>query len=88
MGGEKVELRRESAGDTIEWPVPDDGERGECLFQLGGASGEHRVEQPALGVEVVEQQLLVDTGALRNVLHPRAVEAAPGELVPGGGDDS
>jgi len=87
MGGEEVELRRKRAGDAVERPVAGNSERGECLLQLGGAPRQHRVEQPALGVEVVEQQLLVDTGPLGNLVHPRALEAVAGELVSCGRDD-
>ena len=87
MGGEKVELRRQRRGDAIERSVPGDGERGERLLQLGGPAREHRIEQPALGMEVVEQQLLVDPSALGDLIDSRPVEAASGELVPGGGDD-
>jgi hypothetical protein len=38
-------------------------------------------------VEVVEQQLLVDPGALSDPVDPGAVEAASSELLSGGCDD-
>jgi hypothetical protein len=48
---------------------------------------EHGLKQPALGMEVVEQQLLVDAGPPDDLLDTRAREAPPGELFAGGGDD-
>src|SRR5206468_2610973 len=81
MGGEVLKLRFQGDPDALERPLLRRGDRGERLLQLGGAAHEHRAEQTALRVEVVEQELLVDPGASRDLVHPRALEAAARELL-------
>ena len=88
MVREEIELSDEGLLDAGERSAPPVGEGSKCLFQLCGAAGQHGVEQPALGVEVVEQQLLVDAGPPRDLVHASTLEPTPRELVLGGGDDS
>jgi hypothetical protein len=60
----------------------------EGTLQLTRGLREHRLEEPALRVVVVKQQLLVDAGALGNLVDTRAGVAALGELLAGGGNDA
>src|SRR6266550_827120 len=56
----------------------------EGLLELGGDLAEHGVKEAALGVVVVEQQLLIDPGPARDGVHARAIEPTAGELLAGG----
>src|SRR5439155_4618226 len=86
MSGEEVELRFESCAKTVERSAVPTAELRESLLELGCAGGEDRVEEPALGVEVVKQQLLVHAGPARDLIDASAVEPMAPELVAGRGD--
>ncbi len=88
MSGEEFELRAEREPETLERPTGRVRQIRQRRFQLARGLREHRLEEAALGVVVVEQQLLVDTGPPRDLLDSRAREASPGKLVPRSRDDS
>src|SRR5438445_6698951 len=88
MGREILVLRLQGRPDALERSRFGGGDRGERLLELGGAPCQHRAEQAALRMEVVEQQLLVDPGAPGNLIHSRALEAAARELLARRRDDA
>lgn len=88
MGGERVELRGERGADALAGTVVCGRGVAERVLELCRPAGKYGAKQAALRVEVVEQQLLVDARPARDVVDPRAVEAAPGELFPCGRDDT
>ena len=87
MSREEFELRGEGEPETLERPTGRVRQFRQRRFQLAGGLREHGLEEAALGVVVVEQQLLVDTGPPRDLLDSRAREATPGELLASGCDN-
>lgn len=88
MGGEEVELRGERGADALSWTVAGGGEVAERVLELGRPAGKYGAKQATLGMEVVEQQLLVDARPAGDVVDPRSFEAASGELFAGSRDDT
>ena len=79
---QELELRGNRRFQTIQEAAGPRGgrQRGQSRLELGGGLTEHRVKEAALGVVVVEQQLLVDSGAAGDPVDPRAVESALSEF--------
>src|SRR2546430_12756619 len=88
MPRQEIELRAEGDTDPVQGTFAPGREVGQRLLELGRTVGEHRRGQATLGVEVVEQQLLVHPCPPRDLLHPRAVETATRELLTSRGDES
>ncbi len=88
MAGEELELGGERGADAVEGAGAGRREANQRLLEFRRAPCEHGAEQSALRVEVVEHQLLVHPGAACNLVHPRAVKPATGELLAGRGDDT
>ena len=84
---QEVELSAEGDTDPVQGAVAPRRQVGQRLLELCRTAGEHGREQAAFGVEVVEEQLLVHRGAPGNLIHARAVEPAPRELLLGRGDN-
>src|SRR6267378_2617616 len=81
MTGEKLELGLQREPQALERPTGGKRQASKCSFQLTGGLGEHRLEEAALRVVVVEQQLLVDARPSRDLLDARARKASPGKLL-------
>lgn|SRR5262245_9033515 len=78
---QKLELGLECEAQTFEWPAGRQRGSRQRIFELGGGLGEDGLEESALGVVVVEQQLLVDARASGDLLNSRPCKASPSELV-------
>src|SRR6267378_2144992 len=83
MTGEKLELGLQREPQALERPTGGKRQASKCSFQLTGGLGEHRLEEAALRVVVVEQQLLVDARPSRDLLDARARKATPRKLLAG-----
>ncbi len=88
MRRQEIELGAQGDTDPVQGAVAPRWQIGQRLLELCRTVGEHRREQAALGVEVVEEQLLVHPRPPRDLVHTRAVEPATGELLTGRGDES
>jgi len=71
MSREEFELRGEGEPEALEWSAGWGCQFRQRRLQLAGRLCQHRLEEPALGVEVVEQQCLL-TPARRAICSTRA----------------
>jgi hypothetical protein len=87
MAREKIELRAEREAQPVERPTGGKRESSEGSFELASRLGQDGLKEAALRVVVVEQQLLVDAGTARDLVHARPSEPAIGVLISSRGDD-
>ena len=81
MPGEIVELAREGGAEALERRAITHRSRCEGLLELHGSLPQDRVEEPALRLEVVEQQLAIDAGRGDDPVYPPTRESPAGELL-------
>ena len=86
--GQKVELRGQGQPQAFQRPAQRERQLRQRPLQLAGGLGEHGLEEAALRVVVVEQQLLVDACPARDLFYARTREAALGELFAGCRDNT
>ncbi len=70
--GEEFELRGQREPEPFQRSTGRVRESTERRFQVAGGLGQHCLEKAALGVVVVEQQLLVDACPSRDLIYARA----------------
>jgi len=87
MEREEFELCLECEPQPLERTARRERQSREGAFELTRRLLEHGLKEPALGVVVVEQQLLVDAGATDDLRHARTREAASCELFASNRDD-
>src|SRR5207302_10748704 len=85
MRRQEIELGVEGEPDAVQGSLTSRRELGQRLLELGRTASQHRREQAPLGVEIVEQQLLVHRRTPGNLIHASAVESATRELLAGCG---
>src|ERR1700694_4293 len=81
-GGQNLELGLEDTPQPLQRAAPRQCEDRQGGFELAGGLSEHRLEEAALRVVVVKEQLLVDPRAPGDLIYPGTREPALGELFP------
>ena len=84
MSREEFELRGERDPKPLERPPDWIRQFPPRRLQLAGRLCQHRLEETAFRVEVVEQELLVDAGQARDLIDSRTGETPLGKLFAGG----
>ena len=78
---EMVALSLEHAFQPLQGAAFRYGQCRQGVLEFPSDLAEDCVEKPALGVIVVEQELLVDACSPGDGIHPRAIKAAPSEFL-------
>src|SRR2546422_9106771 len=85
---QEVKLRLQNSLQPLQGPATRSRQGGQRRLKLRCRLPQHGLKEPALGVVVVEKQLLVYSGRSGDLLDSRPVEATPGKLLAGNGDDA